>query len=174
MDGTIANWGKEWDFHATRYQHLGLVLTPNQKSFNLYEGLSDEGKKAVTSIMEHPGFYANLDPFPGAREALNSMVEEGHIVSLVTSPWVTNITCASDKLAWVERYLGLGWAKRTIITSDKTLVRGDILIDDKPDITGDYAPTWEHVYFSQPYNIDSAPERRRISSWETDEWRGLL
>lgn len=169
-DGVIANWGGGWDRRAINYQHLGLPLTADQVRFDLYHGLSPEGKAVVTQIMNEPRFYAELEPIEGAAKALNEMLDEGHEVHIVTSPWIDNETCASDKLAWVERHIGKGWGKRTIITSDKTLVMGDILIDDKPEITGAYAPVWEHVYFTQPYNI-SGPNRR-LSNWT--EWRSLL
>lgn len=172
MDGVLADWGAEWDNHAIQYGHLGLPLTPNQKSFDLTQGLTEEGKAAVIKIMDHPGFYANLKPFPGAAQALNDMLVEGHDVHILTSPWATNVTCASDKLRWAEEHIGPGWAKRTIIASAKSLVIGDILIDDRPDAAegASAPPMWEQVYFTQPYN--SGLNKRRINSWS--EWRTLL
>ncbi len=41
------------------------------------------------------------------------------------------------------------------ITSDKTLVTGDILIDDKMDIKGKRSAEWEHVIFGRPYQVHS-------------------
>lgn len=38
--------------------------------------------------------------------------------------------------AWVERHLGPEFLDKVILTRDKTIVSGDILIDDKPDILG--------------------------------------
>ena len=38
--------------------------------------------------------------------------------------------------------------------ADKTLVRGDVLIDDKPHVTGSNAPTWQHLLYDAPYNRD--------------------
>lgn len=170
-DGVIANWGSAWDLHAEAYVHLGLPLTADQTRFDLYYGLTDEGKAAVTAIMNKPGFYRSLEPIEGAVEALNAMINEGHQVDIVTSPWIKNETCASDKLAWIEQHFGEGWGKRMTITSDKTLVRGDVLIDDKPEITGKYDPLWEHVYFTQPYN-KNLNHNRRLDSWA--DWRSLI
>lgn len=171
LDGTIANWGAEWDKHASSYTHLGLPLTVNQKNFDLYAGLTAEGRAVVNDIMNFSGFYANLEPFEGSVEAVNTMVAEGHDVRILTAPWITNETCASDKYAWVEKHLGSGWGKRTVLSSDKTVVRGDILIDDKPVIEGSMEPEWEHIYFTQPYNVD-LNHHRRINNWS--EWRSLL
>lgn len=172
LDGTIANWGAEWDKHATPHIHLGLPLTADQQSFDLYKGLDDEGKARVNEIMNHPGFYANLVPFDGAVEALNKMLAKDHDVRILTAPWITNATCASDKYDWVEKYIGEGWGKRTILSSDKTLVRGDILIDDKPEITGDMMPTWTQVFYDQPYNRGIIA--RRINNWTDGEWEKTI
>lgn len=77
-----------------------------------------------------------------------------------------NPHCAGNKHAWVMKHLGKGWTERVILTRDKTLVHGDVLIDDKPDVEGVAKPTWKHVYFDQPYNRKNTI-RPRISSWKT-------
>lgn len=171
LDGVIADWGHEWDRHAALYPELGLPLTRDQTSFDLTAGLDLAGHLAVNEIMEYPGFYAALRPMPRAIRALHEMVEAGYDVYIVTSPWLSNPTCASDKLNWTERYIGEGWGARTIITSDKTLVKGDILIDDKPKISGSAAPEWEHVWYTQPYNAKLSG-KRRMNDWS--EWRSII
>lgn len=39
--------------------------------------------------------------------------------------------------AWVEKHLGYDFLEQVILTRDKTLIAGDLLIDDKPDILGE-------------------------------------
>ena len=39
---------------------------------------------------------------------------------------------------WVENHLGKDWIDRLILTRDKTMINGDVLIDDKINITGIY------------------------------------
>ena len=39
---------------------------------------------------------------------------------------------------WVENHLGKDWINRLILTRDKTMINGDVLIDDKINITGIY------------------------------------
>lgn len=39
--------------------------------------------------------------------------------------------------AWIEKHLGYDFLDQIILTRDKTVVTGDILIDDKPDILGE-------------------------------------
>jgi 5'-nucleotidase len=63
---------------------------------------------------------------------------------------------------WIRHHLGQEFAERTILTRDKTLVRGTILIDDKPSVSGVMQPEWEHVLFDQPYNR-KVTNRRRLN-----------
>jgi hypothetical protein len=45
----------------------------------------------------------------------------------------------------MEEHLGSEFTKRVILTRDKTLVRGDVLIDKKPTIGGISTPQWRHA-----------------------------
>ena len=173
LDGVLCDWDANFDRHIIEnWAHMpDMPLTPQRRSFNFYDGVSPEVANGISAIMNHPGFYAELQPIPGGKQALNQMLSEGHDVHICTAPWLTNPSCASDKLAWVEEHIGEGWAKRVVITKDKTLVRGDILIDDKPEITGSMVPEWEQVFFTQEYNKD-IDHIRRINNWA--EWRKVL
>ena len=87
---------------------------------------------------------------------------------------LTSAFCAAEKYAWVERHLGAEWKGRILITSDKTLVRGDVLIDDKPLITGaEASPAWAHLLFDAPYNRPEAlpPEDARVRLARWADWR---
>lgn len=65
---------------------------------------------------------------------------------------LTSHFCAAEKYAWVRQHFGPEWLNRMILTVDKTTVRGDVLIDDKPKIVGVQHPTWRHLLFNAPYN----------------------
>ena len=165
MDGVIANWGKQWDHVADTYWPESRVHRHQQQtSFDLKAGLDAYDCDVVDLIMNHPNFYRDLEPIDGAIEALHAMTEAGHGVTICTSPWLTNKTCVTDKLEWLDRHIGDGWSSKAVITADKTQVAGDILIDDKPTIKGAFIPTWEHVVFDQPYNREVV-DRQRITGW---------
>lgn len=172
MDGVIADWGRAYNASLDEFGEdaANIPRHEQQTSFNLNTGRTDREKAIIGAVMVEPGFYSRLEPIPGAKQALKGMHKAGHDVRLVTSPWVSNPTCASDKLNWVAEHYGSHWASRVVITTDKTLVRGDFLIDDKPEITGSQAPSWEHVLFDQPYNQDVP--RRRIVDWA--QWAEVL
>lgn len=45
--------------------------------------------------------------------------------------------------AWVEKHFGPEFLERIVLTRDKTVVSADLLIDDRPDITGKGGVGWQ-------------------------------
>lgn len=76
------------------------------------------------------GAYLIMQPLPGALAAVRSLIGMGHEVWLATKP-PTGISFAyADKVQWVLNHLP-ELKRKIIITHDKSLLRGDILIDDR-------------------------------------------
>ncbi len=99
------------------------------------------------------------------------MKKEGHEVFICTAPLSHYESCVLEKYEWTERYLGIEWTKRIILTRDKTLVKGDFLIDDKPEITGIITPVWEHIIYDKPYNR-SVTSKKRLT--DLRDWKSVL
>ena len=172
MDGVLADLETGfWTQFEAAFPDAPKRAQANAREFKIDTQISSEWTEKVHSITNAPGFFAALQPMPGAVEALNAMLDEGWDVRICTAPLLSNPTCASDKFAWADEILGDGWSRRVVIAKDKTLVRGDILIDDKPVITGDWTPTWKHVVFDATYNQD-APSPLRLDGWAN--WRQSL
>jgi len=175
QDGTLNHWGPSgWDLSVERYGEVAKNLPrhSDQRDFNLKLGLNDEEAAIVDAIFNEPHFYLNLEPIEGAVEAFHKTIEAGHQVNIVTSPWWSNPTCLQDKSDWVAKYLGEEYRHLLIFTGDKTAIRGDFLVDDKPHIKGSYSPSWEQILFDQPYNRE-VTHLHRITSWEND-WDNYL
>lgn len=79
---------------------------------------------------EVPGIFSLMDPMPGAIQAFETLSKVYDVYILSTSPWL-NPTAWSDKLLWVQKYLGESAYKRLILTHHKDLNKGDYLIDDR-------------------------------------------
>jgi 5'-nucleotidase len=178
QDDTILLWGKQKD-RVLRTNHPTLKnfrFGNLQTTWDMMEGLDEEHKAAMVLEMNRPGFYRTFEPIPGAVRALREMVEAGHDVFIVSTPWSSNPTCMQDKFDWLNSHVGHydeknRWGDRLILTRDKTMIKGDILIDDKPAITGAAIPEWEHVLFTQPHN-KSVTNKRRFSDWS--KWREII
>lgn len=167
QDGVLAGWS------PAVYQNVeeecvrrGIEIPhPIQKVQTTWEletghQLADE---LIMQAMQHPELYLNLPVIEGAVEGLETLERLGYEVFICTTPSSFNDNCASHKLAWIKRELGERWVKRAILTVDKTMVRGSILIDDKPKITGLMIPMWEHIVFDTPYNQNTTG--RRLHKW---------
>ena len=118
--------------------------------------------KLKNEYVPHPqtayGFFTNLKPMSGAIETYN-WLSEHFDVWILTRPSYQNPLCYTEKRVWVENHFGLEMCKKLIICPDKSLLKGDFLIDDNShDFEGteikfgtDEYPNWEAVknYFEQ-------------------------
>lgn len=167
QDGVLADWQAMFDELLTlQFPHISVLPREEITVFKAQSLYATEYQADIQKMMDTPGFYRELKPIEGAVEALHQIRAAGYETFICTAPYVTNETCASEKMAWVREHLGADWVKKMVITSDKTLVRGDVLIDDKPDITGSMTPIWKHVVFDAPYNRHVPQRLDRWSDWE--------
>lgn len=171
MDGVITDFDGEF-LKRWRERYPGQFYVPfdQRTKFYVKDSYPEELKPLVAEILLEPTFFRDMMPMPGAKEALFEMDEMGLEVFICSSPLSTYKNCVLEKYEWVENVLGPDWVKRIILTKDKTLVRGDYLIDDKPEITGvEDIPSWEHILYDRPYNKQG--NKRRLT-WEN--WKNVL
>ena len=78
-----------------------------------------------------PGLYLGLDPMPGAIEAYRWLEKNPRLDTyILTAPSVRNAHSYTEKRLWVEHHLGQAAAYRLIITPNKSLNKGEFLVDD--------------------------------------------
>ena len=152
MDGVVADFEKG---NAQLFAELGLgtLEVKARKNWDILEGLhSAELRERVLEGWHRPGFFRNLPVIPGAQEAYERLTLFGHQVYFCTAPLRNHATCASEKLSWLAEHFGEAAAGHAIITGDKTLIMGDYLIDDRPNVHGVKSPIWTQLLYAQPYN----------------------
>lgn len=165
LDGVVADWGAGYDQALQAYglEEFGPYST--RLTWDLTLGMNAAQKQTHNLIMNMVGFYRELPLITHAAEGIRSLIDEGHSVFFVSTPYHSNPTCASEKYEWVERHFGQTMRRRTILTDDKTLVIGDVLIDDKPMITGNnLSPTWKHLCFGE-YGYSNTTSSARVRNW---------
>ncbi|HTN57914.1 MAG TPA: hypothetical protein VL043_06585 [Protaetiibacter sp.] len=165
QDGVLVDWDSRLEqLHGELFPEFDAPKAGSWTSFDLFGGLSIEQTAAMQATLDHVGFYSDIPAMPGAADAVGAVTRAGATTGVCTTPWPTNPTCASDKLDSVARLFGAQLARATTITHDKTAVVADILIDDKPTITGRVAePAWVRIFFTQRYN-------RGLPGWRIDTW----
>ncbi len=147
------------EFHA--------ISLDNRNSFFLDYQYPEKYRDIIYQIISAKGFFENLPPVEGAIQAINDILADGNEVFICTSPLTPWKNCVSEKYAWVEKHLGDEWVNRIILTKDKTLVDGHILIDDKPEITGCMSPAWQHILYDRPYNKEQNKPRLTWKNWHS-------
>lgn len=167
QDGVLADFERGFygAWQAGGQSHKALPLE-DRRSFYVRDDYPAHLREAVEAIYTAPGFYRSLPPIAGAIESVKALLALGHDVRICTSPLNAYRHCVLEKYEWVERHLGSESVARIIVTKDKTLIHGDVLIDDKPQITGICTPTWRQLLFDQPYNRHVGGVRMTWANWK--------
>lgn len=77
------------------------------------------------------GFYANLAPITEAIESVQKLINsEKFDPYILTAPSTRNPFSYTEKRVWIEKYFGFEFTEKLIISPNKGLLKGDILIDD--------------------------------------------
>ena len=119
----------------------------------------------VYEIPMETGFWKTVEPIPGAAEALRHFMEAGHDVYIVTATPHESVPEKMNDLLF-KYFPFLSW-RQVIITGNKQLIRGDVLIDDGIHNLegGDY----RKILFTAPHNRRYDAEGNgmiRVHTWE--------
>ena len=170
MDDTIERLLEELVNRANRkfHQHVAVEDVTDWSIAPAFEGIT---KSQIMDAMNDEGFWMNVDPVPGAAEALKHFMDEGHEVYIVTATEMEHVTDKMRDLLF-RCFPFLSW-KQVVITRNKQLIRGDVLIDDGIHNLegGDYAK----ILFTAPHNRYYDAEANgmiRADSW--DEIIGII
>lgn len=123
-----------FDMDGVIVDFVSALKLQSEQTLKEYEGREDE----------IPGLFGQMQPMPGALEAVRKLNEYYDCYILSTAPW-GNPSAWSDKVIWITRYLDDVFHKKMVITHCKHLCKGDILIDDR-DKHGvrDFEGEWIH------------------------------
>lgn len=85
------------------------------------------------------GFFATLKPIKDSVETVKGLMKD-YDVYILTRASYQNPLCYTEKRIWIEKYFGLEFCDKMIFASNKSMVKGDYLIDDT---TGNGQPNFE-------------------------------
>jgi 5'(3')-deoxyribonucleotidase len=107
---------------------------------------------AFVEALRTPGLYRNLDVITGAVRGVNRLRERyNDNVFVVTAPMNgCEASCEDEKREWLEQHFDRDFAERAVVTDDKTLIPGRVLIEDNPDIPRN--AIWQPILFDQAWN----------------------
>ena len=93
-----------------------------------------------------PGLFENLEPWPDAIESVQYLRTVADVYTL-SSPSAKNPRSYMEKRIWMEKHFDYEMAERLILSTDKSLMIGDYLIDDYLSGNGQERFTGEHIHF---------------------------
>jgi 5'-nucleotidase len=155
-----------WDLHSTQATQChryatGCVIDP------------EHAREARAMIDNDPDWFRNLPLVDGARDGLNDLVDCGHEVWLCTKPLEANLWCRDGKAEAVRTHLGPEWERRLIITPDKSMVEGHLLLDDAPKREWFGRARWAPVIYPTTWN-GTGSEWEGLPRWRWGDPIGVL
>lgn len=126
----------------------------------------------VYGVLSEDDLWDHVRPMPGAVDAVRRLVEEGHQVYIVTASGYQTLRAKMDRVLF--RYFPFLTWDQVIITTNKHLVQGDVLVDDGPhNLTGG---SYRKILFDARHNR-GFDERTvgavRVHDWE-EAYREIL
>jgi 5'(3')-deoxyribonucleotidase len=148
-------------------------VTPESRTHRyIKEAYPDHLHDEVEEIYYEEGFFESLSTIQGAPRALRALQRNGYNITLCSSYLTDHRTTVHEKHEWIEDNIGEQCAKGAVFTRRKDKVRGDYLIDDKPNPRGENQAAWQHILFDQPYNREST--KPRVSRWRPGSIETLI
>ena len=127
----------------TLYVDMDNVLVNFQSGI---DSLTEEQRQTFKDDLDDVhGIFSKMEPIDGAIEAYEELTKHFDVYILSTAPW-NNPSAWTDKLLWVQKYLGDLAHKRLILSHNKNLNIGDYLIDDRTE-NGAGEFKGEHIHF---------------------------
>lgn len=147
MDGVMADtMGGMFDYVEKHYGHS----LAHEDVIDYWFSSMPEKKDDIMAAMRSEGFYRNLDVITGAVRGIRRLREEFNgNVYVCSAPMAGLDSCETEKRDWLAEHFDDEFARNAIITPDKTLVPGRVIVEDNPNISGG---VWRPVMFDQPYN----------------------
>ena len=167
MDDTIEQLLQAWVRRAN--EKFGYrVSCDDIRDWNVEKAFPGLTREQVYGITGEPGFWSSIEPVPGAADVLRRLMDQGHSVFIVTATEYEHVPEKMRDLLF--RYFPfLSW-NQVIITANKQMIRGDVLIDDGPHnlLGGSYAK----ILFDAPHNRGFDAEAHgilRVYNWAEAE-----
>jgi 5'(3')-deoxyribonucleotidase len=165
VDGVCANFTALYlSLLNQRFGRMRVFEEVTKFDFSACVSNKDEDRWIWQHIDATPGLVYQLDDLPGARDGLAALRTLGKVRAL-TSP-TFGPTWMPERARWL---LDRGFAKADIVfCSDKALVPGDVLIDDRLETCIEWQaahPNGTAIVFDAPYNQGDLQGCTRCRGW---------
>mgnify|MGYP001576197444 CR=1 FL=1 len=130
-------------------------------------GLTSSQRARMKARWSEPGFCASIPPYEGAQAGVEALRAIGEVYA-VTAPMWSGPTWQHERTEWLVKHFDFR-REDVVSTAAKHLVRGDVLVEDKPEALHRWSSSWPDglgVLWHQPYNAGAEwPIASRVSGW---------
>jgi 5'-nucleotidase len=154
-----------WDRCTARGYVFDIEHHSHQKKRWFTDHIPDKKhRNAARRMVDKAGWFRDIPVMPGSQEGIKALAEKAEVY-LCTKPLEINPTCHQDKFDWVKEHFP-DFTDRLIITGDKSMIRGDILLDDAPKPKWFDKAEWVPVVYSQPQNSHVDSDLYHLPHWD--------
>lgn len=164
MDDVIEQLARAWvQYLNDRY---GTDVSPDDvHEWDLSLAFPSLTREQVYAAELDDAIWSRVQPMPGADEAMKRLLSDGHDIYIVTSTYYPTLKTKMDEVLF--RYFPYIPWEHVIVTNNKQMIKGDVLVDDGPhNLTGgDYRKilfTANHNRSLDEKSIDAV----RVNNWE--------
>jgi 5'(3')-deoxyribonucleotidase len=129
---------------------------------NLIPKVANAGIDIYNSVIMEDGFFANLNPLPGAQKYVE-LIASRHDVVICSSP-TKNPSCIPEKNAWLDKHFP--YLINRIYTKRKDCCVGDIFIEDRPSNLESNNSTYK-IAIQYPFNLNTVVDLNAESGSDT-------
>jgi 5'(3')-deoxyribonucleotidase len=164
VDGTIADLLPAW---LWRYNlEYGDDLSEDKiVRWSIHEFVRPICGTKIYDYLKDPTLYDNVQPYPGAIEAIKKIKFAGH---RVIYPTVTPIETPGIKYNWLKAFGLIDDMRDYIEVTDKSLIAAHMLIDDRPENLDFFKGT--RVLMLRPWNM----HRKNDGYCPVNDWEEAL
>ena len=163
MDDTIENLLEAW-LAVLNEKYNTIYQKEDIREWDIASYFSGIDKKDIFAPLLTDEFWTTVTPKPDAQEILRKLHDEGHGLYIVTASAYQSLHSKMENCLF-KYFPFIDW-NHVIITQNKRLIKGDILIDDNPQhlIEGGHIS----ILMDMPHNRQFDNELygiERVSSW---------
>lgn len=147
MDDVLENLTDAWCRILDERYETGIT-SADLKHWDMTDNFPGLLPTQIFGVLEEPSFWDTVEPLPDAVEKMERLILSGHRVYVATASTLFTIQHKIERVLF--RYFTFLTWENVIIVQDKSLLNGDVLIDDAPHnlVNGSFAK----ILFTRPHN----------------------
>lgn len=164
LDDTMENLTDVWVTYLSEKYKLN-VKPEDIVSWNMSDAFPTLTHNQIFGVLGDRELWGKVEPLPYAQEVIKRLIEEGNDVYVVTASYPKTFAVKQELI--LDKYFPfIDWGK-IIITLNKQMIIGDVLIDDAPhNLTGGvYKGILMTAHHNNKISTKTTPFRR------ADNWK---